>query len=107
MPRRKRPRVGRPKGKEPLSEKHLLAIEIMTFGKRYTQSEIAKMLGVSRMTLYKWRQRKDFDRLLEKTIRSNHERRMRRIRDDSLTQMALAGDVVSIEKILRLHGLLA
>ncbi|KGE20790.1 helix-turn-helix domain-containing protein [Paenibacillus wynnii] len=49
----------------PLDERHYQAIALLADG-RMNYSDIADSVGVTRRTLQRWRQRKDFDRELRK-----------------------------------------
>lgn len=112
MPGRKKSKVGRPKGREPLTGKHYEAIELLAEGRRAyggTHDKLAKKLGISRMMLYKWRIREDFDRELGKALKSrvSEIRRTRPIRNGvSITDLIAKGDEKVIRNILELHDLM-
>ncbi|MCV9948256.1 phBC6A51 family helix-turn-helix protein [Paenibacillus sp. BT-177] len=66
MTNKKRKRRARP----PLDERHRLAIEMLARkGIHDTMDEIASLCGVDRRTLYRWRQREDFNKEYEKVHR--------------------------------------
>ncbi len=101
MAQRKKPKVGRPPGKEPLTDKQYRAIDMLSEGKgRLTREQIAKKLGISRMMLWKWMQRKDFMKALEKEIRRKVNERMKGYKGVSLSAAALSGDMKAVEKIM-------
>ncbi|OIB03505.1 hypothetical protein AK95_07800 [Paenibacillus sp. LC231] len=52
----------------PLNERHYAAIELLSDVPSRNHEDIAHILGISRMTLYRWRQREDFDKELRKAI---------------------------------------
>jgi predicted DNA-binding transcriptional regulator AlpA len=68
---RKKTKRGRPIS--PLDERHYLAIELLTTVPTPNLEEIARACGVDRRTLYRWRQRKDFTRELDKVQRRKTE----------------------------------
>jgi transposase-like protein len=73
----------------PLDGRHYYAIELLVQG-RYDYTEVAEQTGVSRRTLYRWRQRKDFKREINKELKrkarerqqANKERMSVRTLDD-------------------------
>lgn len=66
MTNKKRKRRTRP----PLDERHRLAIEMLTRkGVHDTMDEIASLCSVDRRTLYRWRQREDFNKEYERVHR--------------------------------------
>ncbi|WAA13387.1 helix-turn-helix transcriptional regulator [Fervidibacillus halotolerans] len=75
MAKRKRRKRTRP----PLDDRHYTAIYLMTrpfydkkTGKKrwLTRQEVADMVGVSRMQLWRWEQRKDFQREHDKALKA-------------------------------------
>ncbi|SMF91202.1 Homeodomain-like domain-containing protein [Paenibacillus uliginis N3/975] len=61
---KKKRRTRRP----PLNELHYAAIDLLSDVPTRNHEDISHILGISRMTLYRWRQRDDFDRELGKAI---------------------------------------
>ena len=107
--RNKKPKVGRPKGKEPLSEKHYRAIDMLSEGRgRLTRAQIAKKLKISRMALWKWMQRKDFQKALDKEIRRKVNEIMGKnnYRRGTLAASAISGDMRSLERVLRANDMI-
>ncbi|AIM17282.1 hypothetical protein HW35_14430 [Bacillus sp. X1(2014)] len=112
MSRRKK-RSKQPSQVPPLDERHYYAIELMvrpvydkiTGGKRWlTRQEIANKVGVSRMQLWRWEQRKDFQREKEKRLKAawTSKRKTRRSAYDKYVDKAIAGDAKSLQKVLEL-----
>lgn len=100
MPRKKTKR-GRPIS--PLDERHYLAIELLTTVPTPNLEEIARACGVDRRTLYRWRQRKDFTRELDKVQRRKTEEYNRWLRA-KIKYVMTARD---IEETFRMCGLIA
>jgi transcriptional regulator with XRE-family HTH domain len=104
MPRKKK-RSKQPSQVPPLDERHYRAIEMLTglyengCWHWFTRQEIAEACGVSRMQLWRWEQRKDFQRELEKRRKA----KLRAVfpRREELVEMALAGDAEAALEILR------
>lgn len=98
MPPRNKRVLGRPS--LPLDERHYYAIELLVQG-RWDYTEVAKQTGVSRRTLYRWRQRKDFKREINKELKrkarerqqANKERMKPRTLDDYV-RILLAGEMM-------------
>lgn len=94
----------------PLDDRHYLAIELMlgieVNGRNVwlTKEQIANECGVSRMQLYRWEQRKDFQRELSKR-RKQRFNRMYPGRD-SFARMALNGDMSALITTLQAHSIL-
>jgi DNA-directed RNA polymerase specialized sigma subunit len=88
----------------PLDERHYLAIELLVDGKRLTRGMIAKKCGVSRMQLYRWELRKDFQQAYDKRMKAMINRKYPR--KDDLAQMAINGDVNAAIRILNAADLL-
>ncbi|GIP13985.1 hypothetical protein J1TS5_61550 [Paenibacillus macerans] len=101
MPRQKKPKRGRPV--MPLDDRHLLAIELLTTVPTPNLEEIARACGVSRRQLYRYRQRKDFVRELDKVQRRKREECRRRLNANTKYVMTAR----DIEDLLRIHGLFA
>ena len=87
--------------RDKLSDKHYEAIRMIANKRRETYDDIADKLGISRRQLYRWRQRKDFARLLDRTIEAEVNRRVR-----VMKKRMRYNDAESIEFILRNTGLL-
>lgn len=92
---------GRPAS--PLDERHYLAIELLTTVPTPNLEEIARACGVDRRTLYRWRQRKDFTRELDKVQRRKTEEYNRWLRA-KIKYVMTARD---IEETFRMCGLIA
>lgn len=87
--------------REPLTDKHYAAIEMITAKRCETYEDIAAKLGVSRRQLYRWRQRPDFKRELQRAINAEVNRRMRNLRI-----RIRYNDAETLEFIMRNTGLL-
>lgn len=112
MSRRKK-RSKQPSQVPPLDNRHYAAMELM-IGPHYdekagrkrwlTRAEIAEIVGVSRMQLWRWEQRKDFqhekDKLLRAYLRTFMPRR------STLAEMALKGDANAALRMLQAADLL-
>jgi transposase-like protein len=98
---RKKTKRGRPIS--PLDERHYLAIELLTTVPTPNLEEIARACGVDRRTLYRWRQRKDFTRELDKVQRRKTEEYNRWLRA-KIKYVMTARD---IEETFRMCGLIA
>ncbi|WP_134911396.1 phBC6A51 family helix-turn-helix protein [Paenibacillus sp. IHB B 3084] len=61
----------------PLSDIHYAAIALLSDVKRPSHKEIARRLGITRMTLYRYRKRPDFQRELKREIKRRTEELMR------------------------------
>lgn len=57
-----------------LTDKQLLALELLTCGKGMSYKEIAETVGVDSATLWRWRTSQDFATFQEKLEQINHER---------------------------------
>ena len=88
--------------RDPLSDKHYEAIRLMAELNRRNYDDIAKQLGISRRQLYRWRQRKDFERALQRAVSAEVNRRMRNLR-----MRIRYNDAETLEFIMRNTGLLA
>ncbi|KMJ59378.1 hypothetical protein AB685_00350 [Bacillus sp. LL01] len=106
MAKPKKKRSKQPSQVPQLDERHHLAIKLLVGLRdnrgrriRMTRGQIADKCGISRMQLYRWEQRKDFQREKEKY----REQLFRRIfpRRDSLALQALSGDVDAALTIFR------
>jgi predicted DNA-binding transcriptional regulator YafY len=80
----------------PLSGKHYAAIELLAESgrKRLTKEKIARKLGISRRTLYRYRQRSDF----EKQLRLAIDRKFGPRRKDDALVAARTGDMAYLER---------
>ncbi|QNG60322.1 helix-turn-helix domain-containing protein [Bacillus sp. PAMC26568] len=69
---RKKMRSKQPSQVPPLDERHYLAIELLMSvnGKRLTRAKIAEKCAISRMQLYRWEQRKDFQQAYDKRMKA-------------------------------------
>lgn len=83
----------------PLDDRHYAAIELMIRpiydskrGRRrwLAREEIAEIIGISRMQLYRWEQRKDFQR--EKSKRFKADWRRRSPKGTTYASLAIGGD---------------
>jgi AcrR family transcriptional regulator len=101
----KRKRSKQPSQVPPLDDRHYLAIELLAELKRLSREDIAKACGVSRMTLYRWEQRKDFRREYEKLVQA----KLRGMfpRKSAIVKLALKGDIDAVTRILDAADLLA
>ncbi|WP_088105252.1 helix-turn-helix domain-containing protein [Halalkalibacter urbisdiaboli] len=92
----------------PLDDRHYLAIELLlTIGRRnkgLNRAAIAKQCGVSRMQLYRWEQRKDFQKALKKRTKQKHRKMFPK--RTTLAEMALQGDEKSALQLLEACDLL-
>jgi predicted DNA-binding transcriptional regulator AlpA len=96
-PKRKRD----PYRKKPLDDRQLLAITLISSGKRLKREEIAELCGVSRMQLWRWEQRKDFRKALEKAYKERLRRwRSKRVSGKTYVDLALEGDVEALQTVV-------
>lgn len=104
---RKRKRSKQPSQVPPLDERHYAAIELMirpfydskSGGNRWlTRTEIAEIIGISRMQLYRWEQRKDFQR--EKSKRFNAYWRRSSPKVQTYASLAIGGDARAFATIM-------
>lgn len=102
--RRKKRRIRYPKRRLPLQPYHYRAIDMLTQVPRMNYEEIASELGVNRRTLFRWRQRPDFDRELRREINRKWEAYQKTIPKPNLLAMALSGDVDAIEWFFNAAG---
>lgn len=86
---------------EPLDDRHYEAIRLLASVPRLNHEQIARKLRISRMTLYRWRQRPDFARALNRTINDEVKRRFN-VHHRRVTEY----NADEIESILRITGLL-
>lgn len=108
----KRKRKGNyPKRRPPLGERHYKAIDMLSNSRKYgNHAKIARRLGISRMTLYRWRQRPDFQAELEREIkrkvreRFGDRRTERRIWGRYLFGAVAKGDAKKLGKFFRDTG---
>lgn len=91
--KRKKKRTGNyRRGRHPLDERHLRAISMLANVPTPTLEEVSAAVGVDRRTLYRWRHRKDFDRLLRMTIDERLSALRKRIPKTGLLAFARRGD---------------
>ncbi|MFD2923875.1 phBC6A51 family helix-turn-helix protein [Halobacillus naozhouensis] len=101
MPRKKK-RSKQPSQVPSLSDEHYLAMYLSTrpiAGHWLNREEIAEQVGVCRMTLYRWEQRKDYQREKDKVMRKYLREKFPK--GETLATMAIAGDVDSAIKLLQ------
>lgn len=98
---RKKPKRGRPAS--PLDERHYRAIELLTTVPTPNLEEIARACGVDRRTLYRWRQRRDFARELDKVQRRKTEEYRRWVK----AKIKYTLSARDIEETFRMCGLIA
>lgn len=110
MSKRKK-RSNQPSQVPPLDDRHYLAMELIigvwVNGRRQklNRTQIARECGVSRMQLYRWEQRKDFQKELDK----RRKRRLKEMfprRNNTLVKQALNGDITAAIRILEANRLL-
>jgi DNA invertase Pin-like site-specific DNA recombinase len=84
----------------PLNEKHYEAIALLAeYGrKRLTHERIARKLRINRRTLYRWRQRPDFDNELRKAIDRQLRKRFGTRRIDGASIAVRTGDIAYLER---------
>ncbi|WP_199880713.1 phBC6A51 family helix-turn-helix protein [Bacillus massiliglaciei] len=106
---RKKKRSKQPSQVPPLNELHYMSIELKIrpyYDEKYgrkrwlTRQEIADMIGVSRMTLYRWEQRKDYQKEHEKRLRKSLASRRGK---DTYIKRALGGDLAATVRIINAH----
>jgi DNA invertase Pin-like site-specific DNA recombinase len=89
--------------RQPLNEKHYEAIALlaeMGSGRgRLTHEQIARKLRISRRTLYRWRQRPDFDKALRNVIERESNTWMRAHKAKNRARVC-AGDMRLIERFI-------
>jgi hypothetical protein len=96
---RKRKKRARP----PLDERHYVAIELLTTVPTPNLDEISRICTIDRRTLYRWRQRKDFDKELRKVSRMKFEAVRRR---RGMTRAPVPKTVDGIERLFNDCGFL-
>ncbi|MFD0675280.1 MULTISPECIES: phBC6A51 family helix-turn-helix protein [unclassified Paenibacillus] len=103
MSRRKR-KGNYKRGRPPLSPIHYAAVELLAgkYGRKSCE-EIAELIGVNRRTLYRWRQRRDFDNALTVEIRRTISERFAGHRP-SVMDIANSGDIAELIRILQANG---
>ncbi|WP_061575486.1 phBC6A51 family helix-turn-helix protein [Heyndrickxia coagulans] len=108
MPRKKK-RSKQPSQVPPLDARHFLAMDLMVRpyydgrlgrNRRLTRQEIADMIGISRMQLYRWEQRKDFQREKDKRLRA-YVRSIVPKNRKSYADLAVAGDAKAFADIVK------
>ncbi|RAV03036.1 phBC6A51 family helix-turn-helix protein [Paenibacillus sp. YN15] len=104
---RKRKRKGNyPKRRPPLDERHYRAIEMLTRVPRMNYEEIAAELGVDRRTLYRWRERPDFQRAYKELSRAVAKAKFKHMKADMLSY-ALCGETGVVTWFFEKSGYLA
>lgn len=98
--RLKKPKRGRPR--TPLDIRHYLAIELLTTSPTQNLEDIAKACGVDRRTLFRWRDREDFTRELNKV----QQRKVREYRSLIKTRTKHIMASYDIEELFRACGLI-
>ncbi|MHB0884176.1 phBC6A51 family helix-turn-helix protein [Paenibacillus sp. SEL1] len=100
MAKKRRKRRVRP----PLDDRHRVAIELLALkGTHDTLDDIASVCGVDRQTLYRWRQRKDFNKEYERAIRL-FVSAIRRRHKTTIDWSVLSAD--ELADSCRMHGLI-
>lgn len=99
--RLKKPKRGRPK--TPLDVRHYLAIELLTTSPTQNLEDIAKACGVDRRTLFRWREREDFEREYNK-VQQRKVREYQRIIKARTKHVMASYD---IEELFRAYGLIS
>lgn len=97
-----------PKRRLPLEERHYLAIDMLTEHRKHrmTHEEISKVLGITRMTLYRWEQRPDFKAELQRAINRKLGPIVQRIRRNVSQRswiVNLTNDLPFIERVIGLR----
>ncbi|MFM9327957.1 phBC6A51 family helix-turn-helix protein [Paenibacillus mesotrionivorans] len=103
---RKKRRGNYPKRRLPLDERHYRAIDLLTTHPRKNHEEIAQELGITRMTLFRWRNRPDFDREYRRIL-SEKVRILTRGRSVDVLAYAMKGDAEIVEWAFVNAGLLS
>lgn len=107
MTKRKKKRSKQPSQVSPLDKRHYIAMELMIKpyydekrgrNRRLSHTEIAEIVGVSRMQLYRWEQRKDFQHEKDKRLRSYLRKTVPKGRTHA--ELALKGDIKSMQFII-------
>jgi transcriptional regulator with XRE-family HTH domain len=81
-----------------LTDNKLLAIELISSPKRITREQVAELCGISRMQLWRWEQRKDFRKAVDRAIKEKIQREMSG--KTTYVYAALAGDVNALQVVL-------
>lgn len=84
-------------GRPPLAERHYRAIELLAEVPRKNYDEIAAAVGIDRRTLFRWRERKDFERELQKAIDKRLSSMRKRMPKSGLLAHVRRGDTAAIE----------
>ncbi|OLN23703.1 hypothetical protein BTO30_02910 [Domibacillus antri] len=107
MTKRKKKGSKQPSQVPPLDKRHYIAMELMIKpyydekpgrNRRPSRTEIAELVGISRMQLYRWEQRKDFQYEKGKMLRSYLRKTVPKGRTHA--EMALAGDAKALQQLL-------
>lgn len=86
--------------RQPLDEQHFLAVKLLA-DSRLNHEDVARQLGICRMTLYRWRQRPDFRRALQREINRVMDAKFR-----DLQKRCFPKTADEIEQLFRICGLL-
>jgi transposase-like protein len=86
--------------RQPLDEQHFRAVKLLA-DSRLNHEDVARQLGVCRMTLYRWRQRPDFKRALQREINRVMDAKFRELQNRYMPRTA--GE---IEHLFKVCGLL-
>ncbi|MCA1319768.1 helix-turn-helix domain-containing protein [Bacillus tianshenii] len=104
MTRPKKKPSKQPSQVPPLDDRHYLAIHLLFKG--YKRQDVAKECGISRMQLYRWEQREDFNREYDKLSSEYARQTCRQLKSrTSWADMALKGDLKATMTILNAHGI--
>lgn len=86
--------------RQPLDDQHFRAVKLLA-SSRLNHEDVARHLGICRMTLYRWRQRPDFERMLQREIRRVVDAQFR-----DLQKRYMPRTVDEIERTFRVCGLM-
>lgn len=104
--RKKRSRQRKKRTCPPLDERHYRAIEMLTKVPRMNYEKIAAELAVNRRTLYRWRERPDFQRAYKELSRAVAKARFKHMKADILSY-ALRGETGIVTWFFEKSGYLA
>lgn len=90
----------------PLDDRHYLAIKLLVNQRRLklTREQIAKRCGVSRMQLYRWEKRQDFQQEFSKACLAACKRPISR--EHTHVGLALKGDMRAVREVLTFNDFL-